>query len=66
MYLLTKLTADNAGIPHLVSKKKETLVKWLKDKGYYWSKDYQMYIDDRPGMEDSNIDYTIEKVEEIT
>lgn len=46
-----------------VSRRKSTLVSFLKTKGYYWSAKFGRYIDDR--SQNTSVDYLIEKVDEL-
>ena len=46
-----------------VSRRKSTLVSFLKTKGYYWSAKFGRYIDDR--NQNTGVDYLIQKVDEL-
>lgn len=63
MYILISITG-NYRRPSKVSKYKNRLVSYLKDNGFYYSKKWDRYINDKNGG--GGIDYKIEHIEEIT
>lgn len=66
MYVLVSIS-ESIGRAVFVSKKKSSLEAYLKTIGYYWSKKWKRYIDDKNCgiIGGSGIDYKIEKIEEI-
>jgi hypothetical protein len=67
MYLLIRIgTNDSRGV-ELVSKAKSKLENHIKEKGYYWSKTANRYIDDKTSGIDggSGTDYLIELIDEL-
>lgn len=66
MYVLVSIS-ESIDRVRFVSKKKSNLEAYLKTTGYYWSKKWKRYIDDKNCgiIGGSGIDYKIEKIEEI-
>lgn len=67
MYILIMIGGNDRRTPWKFSKRKSKLEQHLKEKGYYWSKKHNRYVDDKNcGIDGSSgIDYTINKIEEI-
>ena len=62
MYILIELRINGIESNELVSKHKGKLVRYLKEKGYYFSKKYGIYISKDI---ESVTDFKIEKIKEI-
>lgn len=67
MYVLIRIEKNETRYPWKVSKSKNKLKNFIKEKGYYYSKEERRYIDDdnckvRGG---SGNDYVINEIEEI-
>ena len=67
MYILIKITTNGIEVNEKVSKKKKNLETYIKQKGFYFSKYFGLYIDDKntDNKISSGCDYKIEKIEEI-
>ena len=67
MYLLIEIGINGKRTPILVSKTKKRIEEEIKTKGYYWSKKFKRYIDDKNHKSDWDIriDYLIEKIDEL-
>ena len=67
MYVLIYIGQHGKRIVELVSKTKSKLENYIKDKGFYYSKKCDRYIDDKNcGISGgSGTDYIIEKINEI-
>ena len=65
MYLLIRIGTNDTRSYELVSKTKKKLVEYLKEKGYYYSKKWRRYIDDKNcGINGgSGTDYLISEVD---
>ena len=65
MYILIRIGLGGTECNIMVSKYKKDIVKHLKDLGYYWSKSYRRYIDDKTKhkKDGSGQDYIIEEIE---
>jgi len=61
MYLLECIGTGGMRGVELVAKKKSTIVNYLKEKGYYYSKNLNRYIDDR--YKNTGTDYVIYPVD---
>lgn len=64
MYILISITGNDYRRPSKVSKYKNKLESYLKDNGFYYSKKWDRYINDKNGG--GGIDYEIKYIEEIT
>ena len=64
MYILIHIGINGVERNELCSRRKSTIEKYLKEKGYYWSNKIGRYINDRtigiPGGNGS--EYVIEKL----
>jgi hypothetical protein len=67
MYMLIRIGTNDSRSVELVSKAKSKLENHIKEKGYYWSKKANRYIDDKTSGIDggSGTDYLIHSVEEL-
>ena len=67
MYLLIMIGTNNSRTVWKISKRKSKLEQYLKDKGCYWSKKHNRYVDDKNcGINGgSGIDYIINEIDEI-
>jgi len=67
MYMLIRIGTNDSRMVELVSKTKSKLENYIKEKGYYWSKKADRYIDDKTSGIDggSGTDYLIHSVEEL-
>ena len=67
MYLLIRIGTNDSRHSELVSKRKNKLVKHIKEKGFYWSKKNGRYVDDKNTgvLGGSGTDYIITKVNEL-
>ena len=68
MYILIRIGTNDSRIVVMVSKYKNKLVAHLKEKGYYFGKGIQRYIDDKTsGINGgSGTDYLIQEIDELT
>lgn len=68
MYILIRIGANDTRSAEMVSKHKSKLVQYLKEKGYYFGKGMQRYIDDKTSGIDggSGTDYLIQKIDVLT
>ena len=64
MFILIGIRTGGIEFPEYVSKKKSRLEEYLKEEGYYFSKKFGLYIDDRTNG-GSGIDYIIEEIDEL-
>jgi len=67
MYILIKIGVGGGEHNIICSKRKNKLVKFLKDKNYYYSKKFGVYINDKNAKQEgsSEYDYYITKIDEI-
>ena len=67
MYLLIRIRTNDIRTIELVSKSKKSLENHIKEKGFYWSKKCNSYIDDKNcGISGgSGTDYLIEFIDEL-
>ena len=67
MYKLIRIGAKDSRSVELVSKTKKKLEDYIKEKGFYWSKKFNRYIDDKTSGIDggSGTDYLINSVDEL-
>ena len=67
MYKLIRIGAKDSRSVELVSKTKKRLEDHIKEKGFYWSKKWNRYIDDKTsGINGgSGTDYLINSVDEL-
>jgi len=67
MYMLIRIGTNDSRSVELVSKVKSKLENRIKEKGFYWSKKVNRYIDDKTSDIDggSGTDYLIRAVEEL-
>ena len=67
MYLLIRIGTNDIRTSELVSKSKKSLENYIKEKGFYWSKKANRYIDDKTSDIDggSGTDYLIHSVDEL-
>lgn len=67
MYLLVRIELNDVRSNMLISERKNKLEKYLKEKGFYWSKINGAYIDDKNNKTSngSGADYIIEKIDKI-
>jgi hypothetical protein len=67
MYLPIGIGTNDIRTNELVSKSKKTLENYIKEKGFYWSKKCNRYIDDiNSGISGgSGTDYLIELIDEL-
>lgn len=67
MYILIHIGTNDFRYNERVSKHKNKLIEYLKEKGFYWSKINGRFVDDKTVKIDggSGTDYIIRKVEEI-
>jgi hypothetical protein len=65
--MLIRIGTNDSRSVELVSKEKRNLENHIKEKGYYWSKKANRYIDDKTSGIDggSGTDYLIHSVEEL-
>ena len=68
MYILIRIGLNDSRSAEMVSKHKNKLVAHIKEKGYYFGKGAQRYIDDKTsGINGgSGVDYLINKIDELT
>ena len=67
MYLLIRIGTNDFRTSELVSKSKKKIENHIKEKGFYWSKKCNRYIDDKNcGISGgSGTDYLIELIDEL-
>lgn len=67
MYMLIKIGTNDSRSVELVSRTKKKLEDHIKEKGFYWSKKANRYIDDKTSGIDggSGTDYLIHSVDEL-
>lgn len=67
MYLLIRIGQNDIRTSELISKSKKKLENHIKVKGFYWSKNWNRYIDDKNcGISGgSGTDYLIELIDEL-
>ena len=67
IYSLIEISRNDIRETTIVSEKKKKLVEYIKQKGYYFSKTCNRYIDDKTVKikGGSGIDYIIQKIEFI-
>jgi len=67
MYVLIKIGTNDSRSSEFVSKTKKKLVNKIKENGYYWSKKYNRYVDDKNSGIDggSGVDYIIDEIDEL-
>ena len=67
MYILIRIGTNDSRRVELVSRTKKKLEDYIKEKGFYWSKKLNRYIDDKTSGIDggSGIDYLINSVYEL-
>lgn len=63
MYILIEIGTNDSRNTCKCSKKKKIIVEYLKEKGYYWSKKFNRYVDDKNSG--SGLDYEIKFIEEL-
>lgn len=65
MYILIRIGTNDSRNVELVSRTKKKLEDYIKEKGFYWSKKLNRYIDDKTSGIDggSGCDYIIRKIE---
>lgn len=67
MYMLIRIGTNNSRSVELVSRTKKKLEDHIREKGFYWSKKVNRYIDDKTSGIDggSGTDYLIHSVDEL-
>ena len=67
MYMLIRIGTNNSKSVELVSRTKKKLEDHIKEKGFYWSKKVNRYIDDKTSGIDggSGTDYLINSVDAV-
>jgi hypothetical protein len=67
MYILIRIGTNDSRTVESVSKTKQKLVTHIKEKGFYWSKKLNRYIDDKTSGIDGGrgTDYVINEIQEI-
>lgn len=67
MYMLIRIGTNDSKSVELVSRTKKKLEDHIKEKGFYWSKKVNRYIDDKTSGIDggSGTDYLINSVDEL-
>jgi|JI6StandDraft_1071083.scaffolds.fasta_scaffold2015082_1 hypothetical protein len=67
MYMLIRIGTNDSRSVELVSRTKKKLEYHIKEKGFYWSKKANRYIDDKTSGIDggSGTDYLIHSVDEL-
>jgi len=66
MYILISIGTNGQRYNELVSRDKKKLEDHIKEKGYYWSKVTNRYIDDKKsGKGGSGTDYVIHSIDEL-
>ena len=67
MYMLIRIGTNDSRNVELVSRTKNKLEDHIKEKGFYWSKKINRYIDDKTSgiLGGSGTDYLIHSVDEL-
>lgn len=67
MYMLIRIGSNDSRSVELVSRTKKKLEDHIIEKGFYWSKKLNRYIDDKTSCIDggSGTDYLIRSVDEL-
>ena len=67
MYMLIRIGRNDSRSVELVSRTKKKLEDHIREKGFYWSKKVNRYIDDKTSGIDggSGTDYLIHSVDEL-
>lgn len=67
MYMLIRIGRNDSRSVEFVSRTKKKLEDYIKEKGFYWSKKANRYIDDKTSGIDggSGTDYLIHSVDEL-
>lgn len=67
MYILIRIGSNDSRRVELVSRTKKKLEDYIKERGFYWSKKINRYIDDKTSGIDggSGTDYLIHSVDEL-
>lgn len=67
MFALIRVGTNDSITLWKVSKRKIKIENYLKEKGYYWSKKHNRYVDDKNcGIDGgSGVDYIIKEIDEI-
>ena len=67
MYMLIRIGTNDSRDVELVSRTKNKLEDHIKEKGFYWSKKINRYIDDKTSgiLGGSGTDYLIHSVDEL-
>ena len=67
MYMLIRIGTNDSRNVELVSRTKNKLEGHIKEKGFYWSKKINRYIDDKTSgiLGGSGTDYLIHSVDEL-
>lgn len=67
MYILIRIGRNDIRTNEFISKSKKKLEDHIKEKGFYWSKNLDRYIDDKNcGINGgSGTDYLIENIDKL-